>query len=273
VSWSGVITDVTELREARTSLAELELCYASLVNSSSEAIVTVDSASTIISVNPRAEREFGYLSHELVGHPIAKLAAEGHPRPLTLDESDAGRRISFGVKKRDGEVATFDVTVVVCDFGGRRQLTGIMSAAPFERRGLAAVEPIDSPQSEAIEKAEAHATNVLIIARQSELDALVATSVGVAGLAITCATTVGLGLELAKRTLPDALLIVEGLPDSDTVSALEAISSDNDLKSIPVVVLGAPLEKADRLSRFGAKLLSDRSDVFKALLEAASLSR
>ncbi len=274
VTWAGVVTDVTDHREALRAADEHNLRYAALVNSCSEAIVTVDSHGAIVSVNPRAERALGYLSHELIGLPAATLSATGHEHPFALEESDAGKRTRMGLSKRDGSVETFEVTVAVSEIGGKRHLTGIMSEVRSSggARRMAAdraiVELAGEEQSLKEPKTESTVPQVLFIAREHELERLLGPNPGMTGMSITVATTAGLGLEIAKRERPDAVVLVEGLPDADIVSALEAIRADDDLRSVPVVVVGAPADRRDRLERSGATALADQADVRRVILLA-----
>lgn len=52
--------------------------YRVLAESASDAIVTIDEASTILSVNPAGERLFGYAASELIGQPLQQVMPERH---------------------------------------------------------------------------------------------------------------------------------------------------------------------------------------------------
>ena len=65
----GSWTDITELHERETR-------YQLVVESASDAIVSVDRAGTIVFANPAAERIFGYTPAELAGMPLHRLMPE-----------------------------------------------------------------------------------------------------------------------------------------------------------------------------------------------------
>lgn len=50
--------------------------YRVLAESAPDAIITIDEHSVVLSVNPAAERIFGYTAAELIGQPLAMLMPE-----------------------------------------------------------------------------------------------------------------------------------------------------------------------------------------------------
>jgi two-component system cell cycle sensor histidine kinase/response regulator CckA len=69
------LIDVTERRQAETRLREREARLAVILDTVLDAIITMDAAGTIESVNAATTRLFGYQDTELVGRPISLLVA------------------------------------------------------------------------------------------------------------------------------------------------------------------------------------------------------
>lgn len=62
-----------ESQRARASLRENEDHYRAVAEAATDAIITIDSDSTILIVNPATEKIFGYSSEEMIGHPLTML--------------------------------------------------------------------------------------------------------------------------------------------------------------------------------------------------------
>ncbi|HEX8454955.1 MAG TPA: PAS domain S-box protein [Longimicrobium sp.] len=60
-------------REAEAALAASEERYRTIFDTAADTIVLIDQTSTILAINPAAERTFGYKPEELVGKPLAVL--------------------------------------------------------------------------------------------------------------------------------------------------------------------------------------------------------
>ena len=70
---TGIVQDITERKLAERTLRESEERYRAVIQSASDAIISIDSAGTIVGWNPGAERMFGYRESELRGQPLARL--------------------------------------------------------------------------------------------------------------------------------------------------------------------------------------------------------
>lgn len=62
-----------ESQQARASLRESEEHYRAVAEAATDAIITIDSDSTILIVNPATEKIFGYSTAEMVGQPLTML--------------------------------------------------------------------------------------------------------------------------------------------------------------------------------------------------------
>ncbi len=110
----------TRVVERTTELARSEAHTAAIVDTARDAIITVDEAGLIRSVNPAAQRMFDYASEELLGAHAAMLMAEDdrHPRDGHLRRFlEAGARDVVGLgreavgRRRDGSLFPIDVSV------------------------------------------------------------------------------------------------------------------------------------------------------------------
>jgi PAS domain S-box-containing protein len=72
-AWQGVMLDVTE----RVQADEISLRLASIVSSSSEAIISTTLEGVITSWNPAAERLYGYATADAIGQPVTMLTPPG----------------------------------------------------------------------------------------------------------------------------------------------------------------------------------------------------
>ena len=70
------IGQLSERKRAEDALRDSEVHFRSVSESASDAFITVDEKSSIISVNPAAERIFGYSIAELKGAPLTMLMPE-----------------------------------------------------------------------------------------------------------------------------------------------------------------------------------------------------
>ncbi len=91
-----------------------------------------------------------------------------------------------------------------------------------------------------------------------------------AGFEMTVANSAGLGLELAKRHRPGAIVIVDDLPDAQASWVIEAIRSDDDLARVPTIVMESQARQLDRgrLMRTGATAVLAIDGPGSALSEA-----
>jgi PAS domain S-box-containing protein len=72
----AIFADISEIREKENRLKEEEARHRALLNSSLDAVITVNTSGIIQSVNPAAERMFGYRSEELLGRNVKMLMPE-----------------------------------------------------------------------------------------------------------------------------------------------------------------------------------------------------
>jgi PAS domain S-box-containing protein len=122
-------------RRAEEALLESEARHRVIVETASDAIITIDERGTIESVNPAAERIFGYTPAELLGQNVTVLMPpEASPAPddyvwrhLAADVRQiiGIGRVVEGVRK-DGANLHLDLAISEIRLGGRRLFTGVV---------------------------------------------------------------------------------------------------------------------------------------------------
>src|SRR5581483_1459933 len=115
-----VFRDVTARRKADAT----ERLLAAIVESTGDAIVSKDLNGIVTSWNRGAERIFGYTVEEMIGRPIAMLAAPGHEdeMPSIMERIRSGEGVTYQTvrRRKDGDIIDIDLTVSpVLDGSGR----------------------------------------------------------------------------------------------------------------------------------------------------------
>ncbi len=128
----GVFWDVTERQR---SLRESWDRTAAIANSIAEGIITIDEWGVIESVNPSAERIFGYVSTEMIGRNVKMLMPspyrEAHDAYLAHYRRTGTKKMIGTVRelvgqRKDGSTFPLDVAISELHGGNRRLFTGIL---------------------------------------------------------------------------------------------------------------------------------------------------
>lgn len=115
-----VFTDMSEIREKERKLKEEEARHRALLNSSLDAVITMDAASLIQSINPAAERMFGYRPEELLGRDVRLLMPEPHHNqhsrhlteyPKIHHAKTIGIVREMSARRKDGSLLPVEVAV------------------------------------------------------------------------------------------------------------------------------------------------------------------
>ncbi len=127
--------DVSSERSAQSALSETELRFQAIIDTTVDAIITIDERGTVSSFNPAAERMFGYLAVEAIGRNISMLM----PAPYREEHDDYLRRyMKTGVRRiigigrevvgrrKDGTTFPLDLAVSETKISDRRLFTGII---------------------------------------------------------------------------------------------------------------------------------------------------
>ncbi len=80
--WFGVLSDITESRDAQEALRSSEQLLRSVLETASDAFVAVDGAGSILEWNRRAETMFGRRREDVLGHGLVNLVVPERLREL-----------------------------------------------------------------------------------------------------------------------------------------------------------------------------------------------
>jgi two-component system sensor kinase FixL len=142
VIYSAIIRDVTDRKRAEDALAESEARHRAVLDTALLAIIGIDEEGRVLSVNPAAQRLFGYAAEDVIGRNVTMLMpspyheehagylqrylATGEPRIIGIGREVTGRR-------SDG--TTFPIHLAVNDttLDGRHLFTGVIRDLTQER--------------------------------------------------------------------------------------------------------------------------------------------
>ena len=74
--WFAVVEDITQRKEEESAHRYTEEKYRLVVETASDAVISLDETSTILLANPATTRVFGYTPEELIGKPLTMLMPE-----------------------------------------------------------------------------------------------------------------------------------------------------------------------------------------------------
>lgn len=131
----GTVRDITVSKRTKQALRDSDARARAILSTAVDAIVIIDETGLIKSLNPAAQRMFGYTYHEMIGENVsllmpapykdehdsylAQYLKTGVPRVIGIGREAVGRR-------RDG--STFPMELSVSEFrqGSHRYFTGIV---------------------------------------------------------------------------------------------------------------------------------------------------
>ena len=133
--FTGIARDITDLRHAIRQLQDSEARTRTILETAVDAIITIDERGKVESMNPAAERLFGYPSAEVIGHNVKLLM----PEPYRHEHDDylnnyltTGQKKIIGIGRevvglrKDGSTFPMDLAVSEVRLGMRRLFTGIV---------------------------------------------------------------------------------------------------------------------------------------------------
>jgi PAS domain S-box-containing protein len=122
------VRDVSERRAAEQALRQSEQRTRSILDNMLGGLITIDEAGLIESVNPAAERIFGYGASDLVGRPLALLVPDSvGDKAAYLRTAFAraiGRITEWQGRRKDGEEFPFELSMFEFRPGSGRHFAG-----------------------------------------------------------------------------------------------------------------------------------------------------
>lgn len=135
ISYDGLISDITERKLAETALKESEERYRAVVDTATDAIITIDMKGRIIFGNTAASALFGYSAEEMLGQPLSMLMPEkyrrehdlGLARVVSGGESHViGKTIEVLGLRKDGSEFPMELSLARWQTGNDMFFTGII---------------------------------------------------------------------------------------------------------------------------------------------------
>jgi PAS domain S-box-containing protein len=111
----GVVEDITATRQAEDKVRESEQRVRAILDNMLGGLITIDPRSIITSVNPAAERIFGYTAAELVGRSLATLVPDSVGDKESYLRSSRGKSLGrvteWEGQRKNGEVFPFELSM------------------------------------------------------------------------------------------------------------------------------------------------------------------
>jgi PAS domain S-box-containing protein len=133
--FTKIARDITERKQSEEAVREAAVRLKAIVETAVDGIITIDEQGSVESMNPAAERIFGYTHEEVIGQNIAILMSE----PERNEHSHylegylrTGRQKIIGTirevrgRRKDGSIFPMELAVSETRLGVRRIFTGIV---------------------------------------------------------------------------------------------------------------------------------------------------
>jgi PAS domain S-box-containing protein len=132
--YTAIIRDISHRKRVEQELNSKKASLDAIINSSGEAIITIDSEGLIETANPKAMQLFGYSHDELIGQNVSMLMPspekERHDDYLHDSELHTPRMINQarelnGIRK-DGNIFALELNVSPMITAGKRKFVGVL---------------------------------------------------------------------------------------------------------------------------------------------------
>ncbi len=134
--WFSTLQDVTEQKRAEEELRESESLKRAILESSLDALITIDRQGNIVEFNPAAEQTFGISRQQALGKLMAELIIpprlrEAHHRGfahyLTTGEGPIlGKRLELEAMRADGTEFPIELAITAINAGSAPLFTGFI---------------------------------------------------------------------------------------------------------------------------------------------------
>ena len=133
--FSSIARDITDRRQAEKALRESEARHRGILETSVDAIITIDERGVIDSVNPATERLFGYPRQEMIGQKVNMLMPSPHREQhddYLRHYTETGERKIIGIgrevvaQRKDGSTFPIDLSVSEINIDGQRLFIGLV---------------------------------------------------------------------------------------------------------------------------------------------------
>lgn len=177
IDWDGspavltIISDVSERKRAERQLAESEALKSGILDSSMDAVITMDHRGNIVEFNVGAERLIACARAEAIGRPLAALIVppelrEAHTCGLqryisTGSSTVLGRRIEVQAQRADGSRFEAELAIVRIAASDPPLFTGTLRDISERKRNEAAVRTLNESLEERVRERTAELESAL----------------------------------------------------------------------------------------------------------------
>lgn len=128
-------TEVAERRRSERALSDSETRIRAIVNTAVEGVITINEKGIVESMNPAAEKMFGYVAGEVAGNNVSLLMPSPHSAEhdrYIADYVRTGQAKIIGIgrevmgRRKDGTVFPLDLAVSEVRLAGGRMFTGFL---------------------------------------------------------------------------------------------------------------------------------------------------
>jgi PAS domain S-box-containing protein len=133
--FAGIVRDISERKQAEQALRDSEAKTRAILETAVDGILTIDERATILTVNPAAERLFGYPAAEMIGRNVSMLMPEPYRSAhdgYLRHHLDTGERRIIGIgrevtgQRKNGTTFPMELSVGAAVLGQTRIFTGIV---------------------------------------------------------------------------------------------------------------------------------------------------
>ncbi|MDH4099962.1 MAG: response regulator [Nitrospirota bacterium] len=151
-AFDGLITDITERKQAELALQKSEQHFRAVTESANDAIITTNSAGIILGWNSGALQMFGYAHDEIVGQPVSALLSKNSLSRYSNEISifTAGNVTSLMKKTieieglhKDGHFFMLELSLAQWSASGEAFFTGIARDISEQKKAEAAVRNLN----------------------------------------------------------------------------------------------------------------------------------
>src|SRR4029077_13366811 len=227
--WFAVVEDITQRKEEESAHRYTEEKYRLVVETASDAVISLDETSTILLANPATTRVFGYTPEELIGKPLTMLMPEFLRK---LHETGFNRYLATGQRhinwqgteligmRKNGEEFPVEVSFGELIQDGHRVFTGFIRDISERKQA----EEMRKQAQKAIQTTQAELARVSRLTTMGELAASIAHEVNQPLTAVNNNSNACLRLLANQNLQPDVLrrALEEIVADSTRASAVMA---------------------------------------------------
>ena len=163
----AVVEDITQRKQEESARRYSDERYRIVVETASDAVVSIDESSTILFVNPATSRIFGYDASELIGQPLTTLMPdymrELHTAGFKRYLDTAVRHINWQATelialRKNSEEFPVEVSFGELAINGRRLFTGFIRDITERKRAEEKIRQSERELRQVLELAPQHVT-------------------------------------------------------------------------------------------------------------------